>query len=645
MVLNQEYGEGPARDAGLRAAAAEAVNATLGPARKLESDLGQVISVLRTRADARGQGGDGDETAELPASRLEALVRGRLDRVDTFNIILLGGTAIGKSTLIEAIRGGDGSSISQGGLPDHTAGRSEWQWGSCRLYETRGLDGSAAPDYLDRAAVRGADLVLVCFDTQSQETAHFEELADLATRYHKPVIAVLNVRNSSWRFPPNVPTEANRRELSRIVAEQADSIVANLAAIGLHEVPVVAIHAQRAFLARADSSYSWPLGEQVQRIRSKARGAETLSRWSNLQALENLLAETVRTDAVGLRLGSLSTTVHAAYTETAASLERDVRRPALERAGIVEKGIEQVLARLGAPGTVLDEREPENALLLKEIRALEDLRGTFRAPQQGLATEFAHMTVYSDFRDLRSRALEREDALIDIAVADRTNVSVEHLLHELFEDLPIDATAAGAIRRVVEYLRIDDRLPQQSVTMELRLAGLGKATVARLGRARNTQFRFGSRRTMTNINSRILALAQARTSMDGAIREVFEEVQRATFEQAEQAIRLAFVATVGPMVGEALYRRRTAGVAEERIAAIIRAQANLPQLQDALDVLRTAVSRCEERALRFDPGQPAPAPAQLWLGESWCTDPVGLLERRPKNPDAKVQRSSRPARR
>jgi 50S ribosome-binding GTPase len=644
VAQKQDYGDDPAQDAGLRAAAAEAVTATLGPARKMKSDLYQVISVLCTQVDAGGQGGDGDETAELIASRLEALIRGRLDRVDTFNIVLLGRAGVGKSTLIEAIRGGGGSSISQNGFSDHTADGGERHWGSCRLYETTGSGGSAELRDLAHEAVLGADLVLVCFDTQAQDAAHFEELAGWVTRYRKPVIAVLNVLNPRWRFPPNVPTEASRRELSRSVAEHADDIVANLAAIGLHEVPVVAVHAMYAFFARADSSCSGQLQERARLIRSKAAGPETLSRWSNLQALENLLAEAVRTDAVGLRLGALSLEVQVAYIQAAGSLERDMRLLALYRADIVEQEIEQVLARLGAPEAVLDEQEPENVLLLNELRALERLRGSFRAPQWGLATEFAHATVYVALGDLRVHAHQRADMLYVNAEADGTDVSAKRFMQEVFVDLSIDAAAAGALRKVAEYLHMDDQLFQQNFTMK-PLARLDQAAVAWPGQARNTPSDLWSRLMMTDVDHRIAALGRARALADSAVEAVFDEVQHATIEQAKQVIRLAFVTTVGPLVGKALNHRRAAGVAEERIATIVRARENLPHTQDALDVLRAAVSRCEERVLRSAPGQPAPAPAQLWLGESWFTNPIGLLERDPKNRDAKVQRSSAPARR
>lgn len=181
----------------------------------------------------------------------------------TFNIAFFGRTGAGKSTLLSALGGLSGELVSDG-RSDFTTDVQPLDWQGCRLYDTPGINGwgrthsRAELEEAARKAVEVADVVLLCFDSQSQQASEFRKVADWVRDYRKPVLAVLNIRNLRWRHPALVRSAAARAGLSRTAQQHADNITSELDAIGLTDVPVVAIQSRRAFFARAGTPYSGP---------------------------------------------------------------------------------------------------------------------------------------------------------------------------------------------------------------------------------------------------------------------------------------------------------------------------------------------------------------------------------------------------
>ena len=177
--------------------------------------------------------------------------------------MLFGRTGTGKSCLIEALTSGNGTSISPG-ESDWTTEVAITEWGDCRLYDTPGIAGwgrtveRTSLEERAREAVTAADVVLLCFDSQSQQAEEFRKAAAVDSRVRQPMIAILNNRNRLWRYPVRVGARAQRVQLSQAVAEHASNIREELARIGLRDVPVVALHSMRAVYARASLPYRGP---------------------------------------------------------------------------------------------------------------------------------------------------------------------------------------------------------------------------------------------------------------------------------------------------------------------------------------------------------------------------------------------------
>jgi tRNA U34 5-carboxymethylaminomethyl modifying GTPase MnmE/TrmE len=97
--------------------------------------------------------------------------------VSTFNIAFFGRTGAGKSTLLSALGGLDGKLVSPLGRSDFTTDVQALNWRGCRLYDTPGINGWGATrprvelEESARTAVEVADVVLLCFDTQSQQAS------------------------------------------------------------------------------------------------------------------------------------------------------------------------------------------------------------------------------------------------------------------------------------------------------------------------------------------------------------------------------------------------------------------------------------------------------------------------------------------
>ena len=130
-----------------------------------------------------------------------------------------------------------------------------------------------------RAALVRADIVLLCFDTQHQQAAEFRKVAEWIAEFGER-------RSQSERavpdllFPTRVPRSAVRWRFSRPL-RNTPTRPRELAAIGIHEIPPVALHTQRAVYARATEPIQVPAPQarSLRRLRAEV-GPATLLDWS-----------------------------------------------------------------------------------------------------------------------------------------------------------------------------------------------------------------------------------------------------------------------------------------------------------------------------------------------------------------------------
>lgn len=394
--------------------------------------------------------------------------------LSTFNIAFFGRTGTGKSTLLSAFGGLDGSAVSPFGESDWTTTVESVTWRGCRLYDTPGINGWGGRKDRDeleataRKAVEIADVVLLCFDTQSQQASEFAKVASWVTHYGKPVVAVLNVRNMRWRHPDRVPSQAARRNMSEPVAQHAENVRVELANIGIHDVPVVAISSRRALFARAASPYRGPAEQNFHDDRDRY-GVDYLAQWSNFAALERVLTVCLTAGGSQLRLKSLREWIRARLIDEAASLEQLQARIS-ERVNGLDRLAQRNLEVLGYLETdersrVLHDDTWHSDLLTLAERAR---RKPFTAPTDGSLVRQVRNLVKPHLAEARNNALRRYKDLEHQAFREGKSIDAEIFASRVFDD----GELAEALDRVgtdaAEFL--DRELSLAGVEMRMRQA-------------------------------------------------------------------------------------------------------------------------------------------------------------------------------
>jgi predicted GTPase len=654
-------------DDSLQAATESAVRQSRATAARLARDVKLVAAKIGETVDpgSDGQLGSGllDEADEVAAvaNSLVELVDRQLELIGTFNIALFGRTGAGKSSLIEALSGGTGGTVSPGENDWTTEVRSV-KWSACQLWDTPGIAGwgrtTSRSDLEERArrAVMAADIVLLCFDSQSQQVMEFRKVADWIGAYRKPAVAVLNNRNLRWRFPTKVDRRSVRVQMSRAVAEHAENIRDELLGIGLPGIPIIAIQTKRALFARARAPFEGPETDlcSFRKLREEVGTARLLD-WSNLPVLERLVVTAIRTDADQLRLGTLYRNLDGALARADERLRLILLEPALELAEQTERGIEQILAVLGAPDADAADGSREH-MAHEDLQLLERAReGRFDVPPVGGAERHAASVVPARLAPLRVAAQSMADDLIDRAIGARRRVSSEEFAAGVFDRSEVERVAVEVWRELQEYLhrRVDlvagelladvqvviaaqasirgdagkvlhrVRVGAQMGGIGLSLIGVATTSVpvvlAGIAAAGAAQLAVNWSRRKSHRRQEG-ALANARADARRAVTSTFDGVRDELLRMFEELVRTARSETLAPAVLGALHHRGVAAATAGRRAAIHQLRQGLPPLTDPTEVLRAAATACERAA-----GASGPAAVRgLWLGESWCDDPHGL---------------------
>ncbi|MBM9507823.1 GTPase [Actinacidiphila acididurans] len=510
----------------LERAIAEAVERSRPVAEGLRKDVRRLLRALSDCAGTPALGAAaGEESSELRSfaddlvrqvtAGLQEVTDRRLGALDTFNVVLFGRTGAGKSSLREALTQGHGTSISPHGAADWTTEVTPGEWQGCRVIDTPGIAGwgrtMARSELEERAreALVIADVVILCFDSQNQQAAEFAKVADWIAAYGKPVVAVLNNRSPVWRRPTRVRNEAVRRHLSRAVAEHAQNIHDELARVGLHDVPIVALNTKSAVFARVTLPYEGPDADTLPVLRAEAGSTGVLLDWSNLPALEGLMGAALGKDAVGLRLGTLVRQIEGACLRADDDLRIHVEEPALRLAEQAEIGIERMLTVLGAPESAFAETSPDGIpddiadaspdgsrggspkaspkaspegdagrKLLAALAELERLRGgRFEAPPVGEIGRYADHLIRAALAPQREAAQRRADTVVDQAMAHGEVVGPEAFAAQVFDTPAIEFALKIALEAVVAQLQRRVSLVVEDVGADLRAVATERAQV------------------------------------------------------------------------------------------------------------------------------------------------------------------------
>ena len=174
------------------------------------------------------------------------------ERLSKFTVTLFGRTMVGKSTIREAVTGGDGRTIGSGAQRT-TCDVREYEWSQLRIIDTPGIGAYEGGPDRDKALsiVDESDLLLFLVSSDSIQESSFRGMKSIRSQ-NKPMIFVLNVRldltkpvymRRFLRSPESyLGDEALRGHLARIKHLARDEL-------GLRRVKIVPIHAQAAFLA------------------------------------------------------------------------------------------------------------------------------------------------------------------------------------------------------------------------------------------------------------------------------------------------------------------------------------------------------------------------------------------------------------
>lgn len=469
----------------LTAAVAEAVQIGLAELDRLDAVVSEATArfeAARDELSPRGRFGNRREDGfaklldGVATDLKDGLAKSR-GSVSTFNIAFFGRTGAGKSTLLSALGGLRGDLVSDG-RSDFTTEVQPLDWQGCCLYDTPGINGwgrtrsRAELEETARKAVEVADVVLLCFDSQSQQASEFRKVANWVRDYRKPVLAVLNVRNAVWRHPARVVARAQRSGLSRTARQHADNIASELEAIGLTGVPIVAIQSKRALFARASTPFVGPAANELEAERS-AYGREYLDRWSNLPVLEQLIAVCIAEGAADLRVSALREGLQTGLRQWA----DEVDRAAVEqqaRGLAVERVVADWLTVLGYPEESWRDTLPKSRAGEDLLAELEKARGEpFGASVSGRLGGHVRHLLKSHVYPLRGKALRAAEEMIIDAFDTNRSVSDSEFERRVYDVSSIAKTISSVASQAGDF-----------VTDSLKLSGLNaQIDVAEIDRA------------------------------------------------------------------------------------------------------------------------------------------------------------------
>jgi GTPase Era involved in 16S rRNA processing len=237
-----------------------------------EKQAGAFINTVSAAAEINSQDGTVVEQArqvlkdrtlalslslQTEISTLRTALARKRNRAGCFTVTLFGKTTAGKSTIREAVTGGDGTTIGKGGQRT-TRDVLEYQWQGITILDTPGFGAPEGQEDRELAFSTVDESDVIVFLLSSNELRAKENSIEMKAlnRLHKHVVFVVNVKQDlkniavhrrnfmadpSWLMG-DAAIQPHRNGIATLVRKHAPWMA--------HKLRVVAVHAQAAWMAR-----------------------------------------------------------------------------------------------------------------------------------------------------------------------------------------------------------------------------------------------------------------------------------------------------------------------------------------------------------------------------------------------------------
>ena len=240
---------------------------------------------------------------------VEGNLRSLKQKTGEFTIVLYGRTMAGKSTLMEILRRGDGSSIGKGAQRT-TLDVRDYHWNGLKIYDVPGTCsfGGEQDDKLAFEAAKDADLALFLLTDDAPQPYEAQRLGELK-KLGKPVLGIVNVKQVLSPDRTSAKRKLDLRQLDKKIHDQSrlEEIVRQFKEFSVakgynfEDVPFVYSHLQSAFFSQHEND-------------------DELYRLSNFAAVENFILDKVRNDGKFIRIKTFIDAVARPMQQSIAAL-------------------------------------------------------------------------------------------------------------------------------------------------------------------------------------------------------------------------------------------------------------------------------------------------------------------------------------
>jgi len=180
----------------------------------------------------------------------------KVKRINNFTICLFGRTKVGKSTTMEALTKGNGTTIGDG-KQNTTILIKEYFWNNLKVVDTPGIDAMQEIDQLENLALTFADNSdLIAFLMPHQiEEGDFQKFS-LFYKQNKPILIILNIKESVGKegsqdmemFIKNSDRIFDEKKIQDY-KDRINAFIFNSLKIEKDLVPIIPVHSNAAFVS------------------------------------------------------------------------------------------------------------------------------------------------------------------------------------------------------------------------------------------------------------------------------------------------------------------------------------------------------------------------------------------------------------